>query len=112
MFMTTPLLVLLALTLASVVPSQEAPKPKRIDITITAEGFSPSNVTTEANVPVELVFTRVTDTTCAKEVIVPDLKIKKTLPLKEPVSIVLTPEKKDIAFVCGMNMLKGKLVVK
>ena len=112
MFMNKPSLVLLALALSSVVPYQEAPKPKRIDIAITAEGFSPSNVTAEPNVPVELVFTRVTDNTCAKEVMVPDLKIKKPLPLKEPVSIVLTPEKKDVTFACGMNMLKGKLVVK
>lgn len=100
----------LALTLAQ--QQEPPPQPKRIEIAITAEGFSPATVTAEPNVAVELVFTRTTDNTCAKEVVVPDLKVKKPLPLKEPVSIVFTPAKKEVGFACGMNMLKGKLVIK
>ena len=103
-----------AVLVLPVVQQQEPPQPqpKRIEIAITADGFSPATVNAEPNVAVELVFTRTTDNTCAKEVVVPDLKVKKTLPLKEPVSIVFTPTKKEVAFACGMNMLKGKLVIK
>ena len=108
----TSLFVLIALALSSSAQQQEPPKPTRIDIAITAEGFSPASVTTEPNVAVELVFTRTTDNTCAKEVVVPDLKIKKPLPLKEPVSIVFTPAKRETGFACGMNMFKGKVVVR
>jgi plastocyanin domain-containing protein len=104
-------LVLMTLVLSASPLSQEAPKPKRIDITITADGFTPASVTAEPNVAIELVFTRTTDNTCANEVVIPDLKIKKPLPLKEPVSIVFTP-KGETTFACGMNMLKGKVVVK
>ena len=36
----------------------------------------------------------------------------RTLPLNGPVVVALTPEKGEIAFVCGMNMLKGSVVVR
>ena len=113
MFVKTMTLSAAVLALA-LVQQQEPPQPqpKRIEIAITAEGFSPATVNAEPNVAVELVFTRTTDNTCAKEVVVPDLKVRKTLPLKEPVSIVFTPAKQEVAFACGMNMLKGKLVIK
>ena len=93
-------------------PQQDPPPPKRIEIAINADGFSPASVTAEPKVAVELVFTRTTDKTCANEVVVPDLKVRKALPLNESVSIVFTPAKKEIAFACGMNMFKGKLVIK
>ena len=91
---------------------QDQQRPRRIDIEITEKGFSIERVNVEAKAPVELVFTRKTDKTCAKEISVPSLKLKKPLPLNEAVAIALTPEKDDITFACGMNMLKGKLVVK
>jgi plastocyanin domain-containing protein len=40
------------------------------------------------------------------------MKLKKALPLNEVVVVELTPDRDDITFQCGMNMLKGKLVVK
>ena len=92
--------------------SQDQAKPRQIAIEIGAEGFKPASVDVRANEPVELVFTRKAEKTCATEVSVPSLKIKKPLPLNEPVAIALTPEKDEITFACGMNMLKGKLVVK
>jgi hypothetical protein len=33
-------------------------------------------------------------------------------PPNEAVVVAITPEKDDIAFVCGMNMLQGKVIVK
>jgi plastocyanin domain-containing protein len=44
-------------------------------------------------------------------VVFPSLNIKRPLPLNEPVVIEFTPAKAgDIAFACGMNMLKGVVV--
>jgi plastocyanin domain-containing protein len=38
--------------------------------------------------------------------------VKRGLPLNAPVTIEFTPAKAgDIAFACGMNMLKGVIVV-
>jgi Cu+-exporting ATPase len=45
-------------------------------------------------------------------VVFPSLNIKRTLPLNEPVVIEFTPAKTgEIAFACGMNMLRGAVVV-
>jgi plastocyanin domain-containing protein len=90
----------------------DEPKPKRIEIAITEKGFEPGAIDVATGVAVELAFTRKTDKTCATEISVPVLKLKKPLPLNEAVLVVLKPEKDEITFSCGMNMLKGKLVVK
>jgi plastocyanin domain-containing protein len=108
-------LIALAIGLTALAGSaqvQEPQKPPKIEIAITDKGFTPSEATVTPNTPVELVFTRTAERTCATEVVIPSLKVKKPLPLNEAVSIVITPEDKDITFSCGMNMLRGKLVVK
>jgi plastocyanin domain-containing protein len=105
-------LVLILVPAAPRVLAQDAPKPKRVAIEILEKGFAPESVTVEKGKPIELAFTRKTDKTCATEIAIPSLKLKKALPLNEVVVVELTPDKDDITFQCGMNMLKGKLVVK
>jgi RND family efflux transporter MFP subunit len=81
-------------------------------IAITEKGFEPDKVSLRAGVPVRLTFVRTTDKTCGTEVVFPSLNIKRALPLNQPVVIEFTPAKAgDIAFACGMNMLKGVVVV-
>ena len=85
----------------------------RIQIAVTKEGFVPATVAASAGVPIELVFTRKTDDTCATEVAVPSLNLRKPLPLNTPVAVPLTPKQAgEIAFACGMNMLRGTVVVR
>jgi len=86
---------------------------KRVEIEVTKDGFLPPSVNVEAGAPVDLVFVRRTDDTCAKEVVIPSLNVRKALPLNERVSIRLAPAKAGtLAFACGMNMLKGTIVVR
>jgi len=74
--------------------------------------FEPSRLTLRAGVPARLTFTRTSDKTCATSVVFASLKIKKELPLNEPVTIEFTPSQAgEVAFACGMNMLRGTLVV-
>jgi len=54
---------------------------------------------------------RKTDETCAKEVVIKDYSINRKLPLNEPVTVEFTPRKGEFAFACGMDMIKGKLIV-
>jgi plastocyanin domain-containing protein len=59
-----------------------------------------------------MTFLRTTDKTCATEVVLPSLNIRRALPLNEPVVIEFTPKSSgEIGFVCGMNMLRGTVVV-
>ena len=72
----------------------------------------PAKVSFRAGVPARLTFVRTTDKTCGTEVTIPSLNIKRALPLNEPVDIDFTPANTgDVAFVCGMNMLRGSILV-
>jgi cobalt-zinc-cadmium efflux system membrane fusion protein len=81
-------------------------------IVVNEQGFEPAKVALRAGMPARLTFIRTTDTTCGTEVIFPSLDIKRALPLNEPVVIDFTPAKREeIEFACGMNMLRGTVVV-
>jgi membrane fusion protein, heavy metal efflux system len=89
------------------------PEVRRIEVAVTKEGFVPASVTLDAGTPADLVFIRRTDDTCAKEVVIDAVKARKELPLNQPVTIRLPPSPKGtVAFQCGMNMLRGTVVVR
>ncbi|HEY1957843.1 MAG TPA: cupredoxin domain-containing protein [Polyangiaceae bacterium] len=89
------------------------PTSGRIAIRADEKGFTPSSVTLEQNKAATLVFTRTSDDTCAKEVVFPDLGVKKDLPLNKPVDVdVPTTAPRTLTFACGMNMFKGSVVVR
>ena len=87
----------------------------RLEITVTEDGFKPEDVKVPANKPVTLVFTRKTDNTCAKEVVMTmsdGSKIERKLPLNEPVEVATTfPTAGTIGYACGMDMMKGTVTV-
>ena len=81
-------------------------------VVVNEQGFEPAKVTLRAGAPARITFVRTTDKTCATEVVFPSFNIKRALPLNEPVAIEFTsPTTGEIAFACGMNMLKGVVVV-
>jgi hypothetical protein len=82
-------------------------------IEVNDQGFVPASVTLRAGAPARLTFVRTSDKTCATEVMVPSLNVKRPLPLNQPVTVdVTSPQPGDIAFACGMNMWKGVVVVR
>jgi plastocyanin domain-containing protein len=88
---------------------------KRFDVTVTEKGFEPDKLTVPAAQPVTLVFTRKTDQTCVKKVVV-DLgdgkKEERELPLDKPVEIAATfPKVGQLRYACGMDMMSGTLTV-
>lgn len=85
---------------------------KRVDIDVGEHGFTPSEVDVAKGERCTLVFTRTSNSTCAFEVVFPELKVTKDLPLERPVPIeVPTDEARTITFQCGMGMYKSKVVV-
>ncbi len=83
-----------------------------IDITVSG-GYKPSTIVVPVGKTTTLYFTRTEDNSCLEEIVLPDLKIRKTLPLNEKVAISITPKKPgEYPFHCGMNMFHGKIIVK
>lgn len=80
-------------------------------VTITDKGFEPSRLTLPAGGTARVTFTRTSEATCATEVVFPSLGIKRALPLNTPVVIEFPAQAGEIAFVCGMDMLRGAVVV-
>lgn len=83
-----------------------------VDITV-AGGYSPDTIQIPLSQTTTINFRRTDPNSCLEEVVVPDFKIKKFLPLNETVTINLAPDKPgEFSFVCGMNMYHGKIIVK
>jgi plastocyanin domain-containing protein len=80
-------------------------------VEVTDKGFEPSSLKLKAGVPAKVTFVRKTDATCAKEVVIKEYKIERKLPLNEPVTVEFTPRKGEFTFACGMDMIKGKMIV-
>ncbi len=80
-------------------------------VEVTGKGFEPDSLKLKAGTPAKVTFVRKTDETCAKEVVIKDYGIERKLPLNEPVTVEFTPRKGAFTFACGMNMVKGKLIV-
>ena len=88
-------------------------KTGEIRVSVDGSTFSPANFQLKKGVPTKITFTRTSDATCATSLVWPDFKINKPLPLNQPVSFLVTPQKTGTSgFACGMNMLKGSVIVR
>jgi plastocyanin domain-containing protein len=84
----------------------------RVEIKVKKAGYEPDKVQLAAGQEVTLVFTRVEDTECGSEVQIPSIGVKKELPLNQPVEIAFKADKPgEVGFACGMDMMRGSLVV-
>ena len=85
---------------------------KRIDIAVVDEGFSPSTLDLKKGETVVLRFNRTTKSECLKAIEIPDLSVKKDLPLNTPVEVAITPQKEGkMTLQCWMAMVKATLNV-
>jgi len=62
--------------------------------------------------PVRLNFYRDETSSCSEQVVFGDFGIARDLPAYKTTPIEFTPDEAgDFTFACGMNMLRGKLIV-
>lgn len=88
------------------------PRVQTTRIEITTKGYQPTSLKLRRGVPARVTFLRTTDATCVKEIVLPDFNIRRALPLNQPVVVNFTPTKRgSFTFVCGMNMMRGQLIV-
>lgn len=113
-YVRTCLIALLVFSANFALPitAEAKPRTQRLTVRITQRGFEPETLKLRRGVPARITFLRTTDQTCATEVVLRDFGIRRSLPLNQAVVITLMPNKKgEFSFTCGMNMMRGKLIV-
>lgn len=87
--------------------------PRRIDIQVGKFAYKPERITGKPGEPVVLVFHYSRDSgECGHELLLPDQR-KLVLDPDKPTEVAMTmpTDKKELGFTCGMNMLRGTIVV-
>ncbi len=75
-------------------------------------GYTPDTIVVRAGEPVRLQFYRDETADCSERVVFEDFGIDAALPAFQTTPVEFTPgEAGEFRFRCGMNMLKGLLVV-
>lgn len=83
-----------------------------MEVSVTKKGFEPARIETKAGEKLTLNITRKAKVTCATEISIPSLKIKKELPLNKTVKVELTPKAKgEVIFGCGMSQMVGGVIL-
>jgi plastocyanin domain-containing protein len=96
-------------------PTATQPAPEgvqTVDIKVSGGEYSPASFTVQKGKPVRLNFTRDEKPTCGDTLVIPAFNIKKDIPLNQVVSVDITPQQAgELKFTCGMDMLRGTIVV-
>lgn len=75
-------------------------------------GYKPSKIVLKQGQTTKLNFIRKDSNSCLEEVVIPEFKIRRFLPLNEKVTINITPDRKgEFSFSCRMNMFHGKIII-
>ncbi len=84
---------------------------QEIKVTIKG-GYSPDVIVVRKDRPVRLNFYRDETSSCSEQVIFGDFGIARDLPAYKTTPVEFTPDRAgEFTFTCGMNMLRGKLIV-
>ena len=122
--MTKRTILALALSLAAPLASVLAPMPaglassalaqdsvREIEIVVRG-GYEPGRITVREGERVRLRFVRHEYSSCTREVVFPWLDLRRELPPDQPVVVELPPmHAGEYEFRCGMNMVRGTIVV-
>lgn len=87
-------------------------KTQSVRIEVAAGGYRPEEFSLKKGVPARVTFIRKTEDECGEEVVFPNYNIRRKLPLNRAVTIAFTPRKSGtFNFACGMDMMRGKVIV-
>ena len=86
--------------------------PERTMLANPSSALKDFELTNQAGKPVRLNVTRDEKPTCGDVLTIPSQNISKPIPVNQVTTIEFTPQQAgDLEFTCGMNMMKGKIVV-
>ncbi len=83
-----------------------------VTVTLSDKGYQPESFKLRKGVPARVTFVRKVEATCGTEIVLAEYNLKRELPLDQPVVVEFTPAKTgEFKFACGMDMLRGKIIV-
>lgn len=84
---------------------------QQIKVTVKG-GYSPDVIVVKQGTPVRLDFYRDETAACSEQILFPDFGIARDLPAFKTTAVEFLPDKSgEFTFTCGMNMMRGKLIV-
>jgi plastocyanin domain-containing protein len=84
---------------------------QEIQVTVKG-GYSPDVIVVRRGKPVRLQFYRDETASCSEQVVLGDFGIAKELPAFKTTPVEFLPDKAgEFTFACGMNMMRGKIIV-
>ncbi len=84
---------------------------QEVKVTVKS-GYAPDVIVVKQGQPVRLDFNRDETASCSEQVVFGDFGIARDLPAFKTTTVEFTPDKPgEFTFACGMNMIRGKLVV-
>jgi plastocyanin len=84
-----------------------------VTVTLDEKGYQPDSFKLRQGIPARVTFVRRVESGCGTEVVLADYNIKRELPFNQSVTVEFTPAKAgEFKFACGMDMLRGKIVVR
>ncbi len=87
--------------------------PREVRVSVTEKGFEPAKLEIAKGTETTLIITRKTDKTCATAAVFIETGRRYELPLNEEVRVQLpTDSPVTLHYACGMDMIRGEIVVK
>lgn len=87
--------------------------PRTARLTVSEQGFAPLRVEARRGEPLTLLVTRTSEASCAKEILIPALGIRDSLPLRREVRLRFTPERRgELRYTCCDDMAGGTIYVR
>ena len=84
---------------------------QEVNVTVKG-GYAPDVIVVKQGQPVRLNFYRDETSACSEQVVFGDFGVARDLPAYKTTRVEFTPDKTgEFAFTCGMNMLRGKIIV-
>jgi len=86
---------------------------QRVHVTLGAEDtYQPESFRLRRNIRAYITFLRTSDRNCGEEILIPKYGIHRNLPVNKPVTVWFVPrESGSFAFSCGMDMIRGTIIV-
>ena len=83
-----------------------------VTVSLSERGYSPSRFRLRRGTRARITFIRKTDDSCGQQIVIPAYGINRELPLNTPVTVSFVPRHNGtFNFACGMDMLRGSIIV-